>query len=322
MGECVAFGQRTTFSGAGPADSRFASCSAPHAAPARGFGKPCATGDYANAVRKLIEVTARCIGIEDVRPLLPTLIGESGFFHNALGPGGDAGLGQLTRVALRETSTHLARYRAAWAAHRDPVCRRLSARDELWHDAGSAASCSVIQMPWGPARNVLHAFILVHTEEQRLLAEFATYGIYTKLARLGLHPAPIPDLRRSWQLPADVYRREDLVGLLRTVAYNSGARGIVAQLSAYLDARIRARAPVTKEHFNFKADMAWLNRLPLAKVEAIPVAQLTFPEYAKTRLTVGHPGYGSDMMRWVYRFNEGVGQNVCTPARIEGFLAL
>lgn len=332
LDRCILFAQSSSFVGSRISDSRFVSCATHSAPPERGAGKPCSRPDYIRSISALLEVTSHCMGIADLRPFLPKFTGESGIFHNAFGPGRDAGLGQMTSIAIRETTKFLSVVREKWKNHPHPICRELSRQKQLWLPLAlsevnsprtvNLSACETIAAPWGPARNVLHTFILATTEIGRISAQIQKYGIVEKLGKLGMTAADSEDKRKAWELPKEIYRLEDLNGILVAVAYNAGASEIGNRLSGYLDKRIALNAALTKDHFNFKTDMSKLNSMNENALKNLKTSEVTFPEYLKIHQLIGHPGYGSDMMRWIYRFNENVGQDVCTPARIEGFLAL
>ena len=122
--------------------------------------RPCGSEAYVGTVHAAIADVAECLGANP-RLLFVTLNLESGLHVNAVGPAGDAGIGQLTRPAIDEVN------RRAFDAAREevkksnsPACRKILPHlTKLSSDV--ANRCAFIRVPDNPTRALIYSVLLI-----------------------------------------------------------------------------------------------------------------------------------------------------------------
>ncbi|MES2207806.1 MAG: hypothetical protein V4525_13565 [Pseudomonadota bacterium] len=304
--DCVEYGMNVTLKSLAKTDHQFfSSCSSP-----AGFPKPsnvpvCVTEDYVNVTQKSIEVIGDCLELP-IKEILPKLKGESGFFHNALGRGYDAGIGQMTKGAIIDAKRHMK-----------------VLKEHVWRKAPTNASCQFIKNHWDELTKVTSASVENRCEltswPLNPFKNFLWFGSYFLwLRKLVENEYDYKKIKNK--IPN--INHKALKNILANVAYNTGPNQIINVLSDFLDKRKKSGKTVTKEDFNFKSDLGWINLVKPELWKSIPIQSLTFPGYVKIYLNLGHPGYLPDLMKQIYNYNNVLGENTCTPNKIEGYLAI
>lgn len=303
---CVEYGMKVTLKNLEKTQHTFfSSCSSDSGYPRPSSIPVCITPDYVEVTQKSIAIISDCLNLP-IKEILPKLKGESGFFHNALGKGYDAGIGQLTKGAILDAKSNMG-----------------VLKQHVWQKASKNASCQFIQKYWGPLTKVTSASIKNRCELTswplnpfKNFLWFASYHLWLKKLVQQEYEAK----RIKAKIPN--IDHQSLQNILSNVAYNTGSKQITDILSDFLDKRKLTGKAVTKQDFNFKEDLSWINRVPPAEWKKIPIQSLTFPGYVKIYLNIGHPGYLPDLMKQIYHYNTVLGENTCTPKKIEGYLAI
>jgi len=283
----------------------------------RGGEFPCLSPAYAQVIQRQLNVVADCLEI-DPKQMIPKIKKESGFIQNAIGPGEDAGIGQLTHKALDQIEKALPIYRhfILKNSKQKASCAILSTFDQkifgikkdLRHHR-----CQIIAGPDNPLRAIMFTAVLL--KDMRILTDH------------DLTHFRVFDLLETAGLKSQQYDHGHLVDLLTNMAYNSGSSDAVHLLRQYAGARSVAyshgeAAALSLRDFNFKEDLTWINQIPSSNWKTIPISQLSFPGYVKIYNQIGSPGYLSDTMTEIYKLNNRLGNGVCAPSLIEGYLAL
>jgi hypothetical protein len=304
---CVEYGMKTTldFLSKLPHQHFFGQCASPSGFPRPSAMPACLTPDYVKVTQHSMQIVTDCLDLP-IKEILPKLKGESGFFHQALGRGYDAGMGQLTQGALIDARRYL------------PVIQQ-----EVWRKSATHPSCQFLQKHWKALASLSSTSVNHRCELMSWplnpLKNFLWFGSYFLWLKHLLHQEYIQYHIES-KLPA--LSHSALEGILTNVAYNSGSDQIIRLLSDYLNRKHKQQSPVTKNDFNFKEDLSWINAVPYEQWRTIPIDLLSFPGYVKVYLKIGHPGYLSDLMKQIYHYNNALGDHLCTPEYIEGYLAL
>ena len=246
----------------------FARCpNGPQSEPTRGGTKPCVTKNLANMTYNSFVDIAECLNINP-KNLLPKLANESGLIINTLGGGFDAGVGQMTRIAITEVNNHYKSYfdEMNKATISKPACLRVMKYKSLLVKVSDNISqrCGLIVPPENPIKNFLYMAILTRRNmdvisgikyvagndyinnngsltlvknnvEDELTGRFKEENIREKLNQLGLVNVNL----------------HDFVSMISIAAYNSGLRTSFNIFRDYLNKRIAAKKPLTWKDFDF-----------------------------------------------------------------------
>ncbi len=235
--------------------------------PSRGGTKPCVTKNLANITYNSFVDIAECLNINP-KNLLPKLANESGLIINTLGGGFDAGVGQMTRIAIAEVNNHYASYfdEMNKATISKPACLRVMKYKSLLTKVSDNISqrCGLIVPPENPIKNFLYMAILTrrnmdvisgikyvagndyinnegsltlvkNNAEDELTGRFKEENIREKLNQLGLANVNL----------------HDFVNMISLAAYNSGLRTSFNIFRDYLNKRIASKKPLTWKDFDF-----------------------------------------------------------------------
>ncbi len=207
-------------------------------APVRGIVKPCVSKAIVNATYNSLMDVTNCMGINP-KNLIPKLSNESGMLINTLGGGLDAGIGQLTRVAIEETNKHYDNLmqEIETKAVTKPSCARILKYKSLLKKASEdpAKRCELIVAPENPLKNILYMAMLNRINTNTARRRFENNDIQSKIKKLGL---------------ADV-NINALVEAIALASYNSGPATAFNALNEYLDKRIKIGKNLTAADFDF-----------------------------------------------------------------------
>ncbi len=210
--------------------------SGPKSMPQRGGSKPCVTKSIVNVTYNAYMDVTECLGINP-KSLLPKLSNESGFLINTLGYGLDAGVGQLTGVAIEETNKYFDRYLTEMAQSDKPACQRLMKSKNLLTKVSDQANqrCGLIAPPENPIKNIVYMAMLNRLNLENTKKKFENNDIEGKLKKLGLENVDM----------------SQLIEIVALAGYNAGPGTSFNALNEYLDKRIKAKKKLTAEDFDF-----------------------------------------------------------------------
>jgi hypothetical protein len=216
--------------------------------------RPCDSENYVGAVYKAIADVTECLDVSP-RLIFGTLNLESGAHVNAVGPAGDAGIGQLTRPAIEEVN------RRAFADAKDDVKKSNSAacRAIMPHMVPLSADvknrCAFITVPDNPTRALIYSVLMIKQNHK-------TIDVYWNRLK--------PKVAAGLDI-------EHLKQHLTMLSYNAGPAGSVAVAAAYakqMGARLtdrdlnfrnqdaRALVPFIAKHFPVKkSQLKWRKRI-------------------------------------------------------------
>lgn len=204
----------------------------------RDKARPCLSEAYVSAVHTAIADVAECLDF-DAGLAFATFNIESGAHINAVGPAGDAGVGQLTKPAIEEVNRRefdLAR--TAAAGSNSPACRKILPM--MTKATGDVAHrCAFITVPQNPVRNVAYSMLLIRHNQR---------AIDTFWSRL---KAKVPT-------GIDLARLKERLTML---AYNAGPAGTVAVAAAFVR---QVGEKLTERHLNFENTAAHALRTYMA----------------------------------------------------------
>lgn len=247
----------------------FAKCSSAHARPQRNGAKPCVTETMVNVTYNSLFDVADCLNL-DPKILLPKLYNEGGLLINTYGGGSDAGVGQLTEIAIEETNKFYKDYLKEMndAKISKPSCFRLIENKKLVEKTVNPSvenRCGLISAPENPLKNILYMGILNRKNQQYFSGikyyqgldyfvdeydsyttvkyddtdsfhgKFKTSNIKDKLVQLGLKDANL----------------HDFMSMLTLASYNAGYTKVFDIFNDYLDERIAANGQLRWKDFDF-----------------------------------------------------------------------
>ena len=247
----------------------FAKCSSGNAKPQRNGSKPCITETMVNVTYNSLFDVADCLNL-DPKVLLPKLYNEGGLLINTYGGGSDAGVGQLTEIAIEETNKFYKGYLKEIndAKISKPSCFRLIENKKLIEktvNPNVENRCSLIAAPENPLKNILYMGILNRKNQQYFSGikyyqgldyfvdeldsytsvkyddsdsfhgKFKTSNIKEKLFQLGLKDANL----------------HDFMSMLTLASYNAGYTKVFDIFNDYLDQRIASGGQLTWKDFDF-----------------------------------------------------------------------
>lgn len=247
----------------------FAKCSSANGKPQRNGSKPCISETMVNVTYNSLFDVADCLNL-DPKVLLPKLYNEGGLLINTYGGGKDAGVGQLTEIAIEETNKFYKGYLKEIndAKISKPSCFRLIENKKLIEKTVNPSvenRCGLITAPENPLKNILYMGILNRKNQQYFSGikyyqgldyfvdkldsytsvkyddsdsfhgKFKTYNIKDKLVQLGLKDANL----------------HDFLSMLTLASYNAGYTKIFDIFNDYLDERISSDGQLTWKDFDF-----------------------------------------------------------------------
>lgn len=295
--------------------------------PQRGGSKPCVSKSLANLTyNSYVDVTS-CLGVNP-KSLIPKLSNESGMLINTYGSGMDAGVGQLTGIAIEETNKYYDGYmkEIEESAKTNQACARLLKYKPLLAKVSHLPEkrCGLIAPPENPLKNILYMAMLNRMNTSLTRKKFENNDIESKLVKLGLSKSSV----------------SPLIEAIALASYNAGPATAFNALNEYLDKRIKFGKKLTPADFDFhspktekdldgkeksvvKIARSYVNspfikkggdpdlKMKLLKAKALPgkirsAHLLTFPEFmiysqnnfdetqkivSKNYHTIGAPGY-------------------------------
>lgn len=298
-----------------------------NSAPQRGGSKPCVSKALVNLTyNSYVDVTA-CLNINP-KSLIPKLSNESGMLINTYGSGMDAGVGQLTGIAIEETNKYYDIYmkEIEESAKTNPACARLLKYKPLLAKVSQLPEkrCGLIAPPENPLKNILYMGMLNRLNTSVIRKKFENNEIELKIVKLGLNKSNVGPLLEAIAL----------------AGYNAGPATAFNALNEYLDKRIKFGKKLSPADFDFhnpktekdldgqeksvtKIARSYVNspfirkggdpdlKMKLLKAKALPgkirsAHLLTFPEFmiysqnnfdenqktvTKNYHTIGAPGY-------------------------------
>lgn len=298
-----------------------------NSAPQRGGSKPCVSKALSNLTyNSYVDVTS-CFGVNP-KNLIPKLSNESGMLINTYGSGMDAGVGQLTGIAIEETNKYYDGYMKEIEenAKTNQACARLLKYKPLLAKVSHLPEkrCGLIAPPENPLKNIVYMAMLNRMNTNLIRKKFENNDIQSKLVKLGLNKSSV----------------NPLIEAIALASYNSGPATAFNALSEYLDKRIKFGKKLTPADFDFhnpktekdldgkektvvKIARSYVNspfikkggdpdvKIKLLKAKALPgkirsAHLLTFPEFmiysqnnfdetqkivSKNYHTIGAPGY-------------------------------
>jgi hypothetical protein len=206
--------------------------------PIRKYPKPCVSKTMVNVTyNSFIDVTS-CMGINP-KSLIPKLSNESGMLINTLGGGFDAGIGQLTKVAIEETNKYYdsLMQEIKMQAATKPSCARILKYKSLLNkvSADPMKRCELIAAPENPLKNILYMAMLNRINTNSVRRRFENTDIQSKVKKLGLANADM----------------NMLVETISLLSYNAGPSTAFNALNRYLDKRIKAGKKLSSSDFDF-----------------------------------------------------------------------
>lgn len=207
-------------------------------APIRGGVKPCVSKALVNLTyNSFIDVTS-CLEINP-KSLIPKLANESGMLINTLGSGLDAGIGQLTGVAIEETNKYYDKFMLEIESNAasNPACARILKYKSLLKKVSAEPSlrCGLIAPPENPLKNILYMAMLNRINTNTIRKKFENNDIQSKLNKLGLEQPNV----------------NALIEAIALASYNAGPTTAFNALNEYLDKRIKANKNLSIEDFDF-----------------------------------------------------------------------
>jgi len=213
--------------------------------------------------------TMECLNL-NAKHMMPKVDFESGFFLNSFGINKEAGVGQLTEVALREVNRHFENYMAEVekAAATKPSCANLIKNKSLLSMApsGPEQRCSMIGLPENPLRNIFYMGLLNRINMDALSGiKFIAGQDYLQS---GQNFLPVQNnqndqftgLFKSYRLKERLeangirgFNPHVIKEMLGTLGYHIGVETAVKLLSQYLDERKKHGLHLSANDFNFQS---------------------------------------------------------------------
>lgn len=279
--------------------SMLSNCSSNKGKAKRKGHKPCATSDYFYSIyNSFIDVTD-CMDISQ-KSLLPKLSNESGMHLNTLGPGNDAGVGQLTPVAVADSNGFWSKYVGDVKSSNKASCKRIAPllANMKATKAGSANNCNLIAPPENPLKNIFYMGILSKRNHAIVDMAFKNNNIENMALKGGLSKSDIPELK-------------EMIALL---GYNAGAGSAAVILKNYLSAKLSSKgSSLGKKDFDFSQDTNRVKKLSCKRaVSKIGIKKITFPEYARACQGAGSNGYLSFVYNSKKNIDKKMGNELCT----------
>lgn len=207
-------------------------------APARGGAKPCVSKTIVNATYNAFVDITSCLGVNP-KSLLPKLSNESGMLVNTLGGGLDAGVGQLTRIAIEETNKYYDSFMLEIESNAatKPSCARILKYKPALAKISEAAElrCGLIAAPENPLKNILYMTMLNRINLSTARKKFENNDIVGKFSKLGL----------------DKININAVVEMVALASYNAGPATAFNALNEYLDKRIKIGKKLSIDDFDF-----------------------------------------------------------------------
>lgn len=345
---CVRYSLENSFAsiGVGEKSPLFVRCSTSSSQPQAHQPRP----KYSNyEIKNLSENYLAVMDCLEIDPtlLFPKLMAESGFHTLIQNPNGDAGIGQLTKKAIRDVDANLSFFKAKIIESTKPSCKKIknfaSSRREFWTPIAEKSKCAVMNRSLNPMKNLLYTAIFHKLNERYVGRELDNLKIGELLIQAGY--------------PSDKFT--EIKNLMITLGYNTGGAVAVRNLRDYLESRIdfinrkiqeysqnqlmaltaqeriRLLGFIGPEHFNFagsldefkkrkeifrvqlalinpKMDKESLDKLVALKLRNESSSTFTFPEWLLVWQSHGGPGYLSSLARYAQRLDKQFGAGVCS----------
>ncbi len=209
-----------------PLQGFFGHCPTPVGRPSRDRKRACISERFVSATHSALVDVTDCLGY-DTRLAFATLALESALHINAVGAGGDVGIGQLTKSAIDEVNFN-AFDRALRQVQQSnkPACRRIVSFMSK-ADSGIENRCAFMSLPENPVRNLIYSILLLQQNRRVINNLWSRFQI---------------------ELPSTV-NSERLKSLLAMLAYNSGPAGVMSALKSYVT---QMGPSLTDQHFDFE----------------------------------------------------------------------
>jgi hypothetical protein len=298
---CLLYAMKNSMGTGATKSNSLSTCKDAAGTPQRGGFKSCVTQTYVNTIYNYYSDVTDCLDVPQ-RDFIPKIFNESGFHPNALGAGLDAGIGQLTSIAIAEANKKFHHFRDSVVASAKISCQRLASQVKSMKPKASspAARCGLMAAPENPLVNLFYMSVKYHQDREFIRQALAEHKIVDRLKAQGLPPSK--------------YEMEQLYQILSTLGYNTGAGSAVIFLSNYLKRMEKRGQKITLADFDFRSKLK-----SRQTIKAKKPTELTFPEYMFLFQRVGTPGYGSIVRSYADRLNRVFKEGVCVP---DSYLAL
>lgn len=331
----------------GQSSQFFVKCSSEKSEPLRGDKRPKYTNYDVDRIHQAFVKISDCFDV-DAKTLFPKLMMESGFHINIQNPNGDAGIGQLTNPAIADVDQKLSFYKEYVSQSQKPSCRWLKSisfsKKTVWSPAKDYGKCSLLNKSVNPIKNILYVAIFQRMNIDYVEKEFREKNISFLLKENGFPKDKESALKKilvslGYNTGGAVAVHNLETYLLRrldsTQQYEFSVRNPF--LSLLKKDKLFKAAKLSLKDFDFTASSSVvdnykkqaifknteqvrsqsdLEKLILKDLRAIPVADLSFPDWLKIWQSHGGPGYVSNMAQYALKANKALGNGVCADASI------
>jgi len=244
-----------------PGKGVYSTCESQDGRPERTQWPPCFTDQYVDLVYNSFVSMMSCAGVKNLKAFLPKFFVESGMSINALGPGFDGGIGQLTADAFPQPDFfNKVKNNIAAAGVSNPVCARLASKVKDFpkmlttYKASVENRCSLMTMPENPFFNL---FIMASKE---LEDDQSVRNMFNFQSTVKGVPMDLRDMIVASHLVEGVDRNsaevdtlfDKLKEITKLLSYNMGPRKASLYLRGFFMDRISAGIPVTHSDLSFQ----------------------------------------------------------------------
>lgn len=250
------------------ASGNYAKCKSSSGVPVVTSAKPCVTEEYANTIYNSFIDMTNCMDIPQ-RTVLPKLLRESGLHVNSFlktkqvkdkttgktrTVGGDAGIGQLSTVAILDVNQQLERHYKEIMNSDKESCKRIQkyidknpsaiVKSQKGNDLQVYSSdlnnrCAFTYMPPNPLRSLFYYAVIHRTNKWRIEHHWDQKNIDQLLKQNGVW--------KNLNFPPEKMRT-----ILEVFAYNAGSFSAVILFENWLQYRAQNKIALTKNDFDFK----------------------------------------------------------------------
>lgn len=316
----------------------FTHCPSPTGQPPKESGhyKPCITPDYVHSIYNSYIDVANCLEIKPQGKFLPKFAHESGMQMNAINTRAtsyDAGIGQLTEIAIKDVNDHAGKLEERINSSELPSCKRVKNYPGLFSPSKEdpayfnlvepshkvQSRCEFLTAPLNPIRNLLYAMYSSQLNNKRVSKILKEVGISVKeLKALGVEKAEAPQ----------VFER--LKAHMEILSYNLGTGSLEAILQTYMERRRKHAkvAPLKAKHFSPDHKMDFKKRLDELKAQClkeknpekpcdqistqdIRVRELGLFDFLSIYQQTGDPNYIRNLNQRRAEIDAALGKNEC-----------
>jgi hypothetical protein len=352
---CVAYAMRT-WDAYEETSKHITECKDEETPPEQGRKLACVTENYAYSTYNSYVDVMDCLSIPQ-KELLPKIWNESFFHVNAYGDTGDSGVGQLTDSAIKEVIkpkyadmniTELEFYKREMTKSGKASCSRILADSSAWIPVSEdkAKRCSLMRPTSSPLRNLLYTAIFYRVVAERISGIYyragkemmrTDSGLVERSEKSSEPGGAIQKLQfkeKMQQLGIANPDMDYLRDVLVTLAFNAGSSSAIKIVNDFLQARIANGMKLEEKELDFinvstmaekalvsapkdETEDAKTDRLKKLDAARETAYKLELPRYMRLMQVTGLPGYVSSIGYRASKFNQEIGENVCTP---ESFL--